>query len=251
MTTTDLYVNDRAGEPGAPLVAVVHGVMDRSASFGRVGRHLRDLHLLTYDRRGYGRSLLAGTANVPAHVDDLLAVLDGRPATVFGHSYGGLVAMAAAVRKPDVVRSVLAFEPPTPWLAWWPDTTEEQPEDPGDQAEAFLRAVVGDRLWERLPTATRELRRAEGVALRADLASLAGDAPFDPVQIRVPVTVAHGSATTWWHERAVRDLAAAVPGAELAVVQGAQHGVHLSHPTALSDLIRDAVGRAGTAATHR
>ena len=241
----ELYVDERPAEPGAPLVVVVHGVMDRSASFGRVTMRLRDLHMVRYDRRGYGRSIATGPADLDRHVEDLLAVLDGRTATVFGHSYGGVVALVAAEREPGSVRSVLAYEPPTPWQPWWPEAATAPAEDPADEAEAFLRRVVGDHLWERLPVRTREARRGEGVALRADLASLQGTAPFDPHLVTVPVLVAHGSATTWWHERAARDLAAELPHGEGVVVEGAQHGVHLSHPTELAELVRRAVARSG------
>lgn len=206
---------------------------------------LRDLHVIRYDRRGYGRSIEAGPAPLDRHVEDLLSVLHGRPATVFGHSYGGVVALVAAEREPDVARSVLAFEPPTPWRPWWPTAEAAPPEDPAEEAEAFLRRAVGDRLWERLPARIREARRAEGVALRSDIASLQGCAPFDSELVKVPVLAAYGAATTWWHERAARELAADLPHAETAVVEGAQHGVHLTHPAELADLVRRAVARSG------
>lgn len=241
----ELYVNERPAEPDAALVVVVHGVMDRSASFGRLGMRLRDLHVIRYDRRGYGRSIATGPADLDRHVDDLLAVLDRRPATVFGHSYGGVVALLAAEREPDLVRSVLVFEPPTPWRSWWPDAAPAPLDDPADEAEAFLRRAVGDRLWERLPTRTRDARRAEGVAMRAEIASIQGTAPFDPGRVEVPVLLAHGSATTWWHERATRELAHDLPNAESAVVEGAQHGVHLTHATELAHLVRRSVARSG------
>jgi pimeloyl-ACP methyl ester carboxylesterase len=240
----ELYVDERQAEPGAPLVAIVHGVMDRSTSFGRVAMRLRDLHVIRYDRRGYGRSITTGPADLDRHVADLLEVLDDRPATVVGHSYGAVVALIAAEQHPLVVRSVLAYEPPTPWEPWWPQASDAPPEDPAEEAEAFLRGAVGDRLWERLPARTREARRAEGVALRADIASLQGRAPFDPSRVRVPVLVACGSATTWWHERAARALAMHLPHAEVAVIQGAQHGVHLTHPVELVDLVRRAIALA-------
>lgn len=243
VVSPDVYVDERSADPEAPLVVIVHGAMDRSASFGRVALHLRDLHVVRYDRRGYGRSLGSGAVPLATHVEDLLAVLDDRPATVFGHSFGAVVALVAAVQRPEVVRSVLAFEPPMPWRPWWPTSGDEAPEDPGDEAEAFLRRAVGDRIWERLPERIRTARRAEGAALRADLASLRGDAVFDASDVTSPVLVGCGSMTTWWHERAVRELAVELPAGEVTVVDGAQHGAHLTHPTAVADLVRRAVDR--------
>src|SRR5664279_4356520 len=83
-----------------PVLVMVHGSLDRSASFARVLRRLGDLHTVVYDRRGYHRSRDA----VPLHtsidgqIDDLVSVIGGRPAVVIGHSYGGTIAVGAALR---------------------------------------------------------------------------------------------------------------------------------------------------------
>ena len=59
-------------------------------------------------------------AAVQDHADDLIAVLDERPATIIGHSFGSNVVYAAAVRRPDLVRSLGCWEPPMAWADWWP-----------------------------------------------------------------------------------------------------------------------------------
>ena len=92
--------------PGAALVVLVHGSMDRNGSFARCASHLRDLHTLRYDRRGYGRSAGLGAPTISGHVDDLIEMLDERPGAVVGHSLGGVIALAAAERRPDLVRAV-------------------------------------------------------------------------------------------------------------------------------------------------
>jgi pimeloyl-ACP methyl ester carboxylesterase len=243
-----LYRVHRSADRGdAPLVVVVHGAMDRSSSFGRVARHLEQFDLLRYDRRGYGRSAeLAPHDTIAGQVDDLLAVLGDRSATVFGHSIGGVIAAAAAARAPEQIRSVLAYEPPAPWRDWWPSPpTSAAPStpaiDPADEAEAFMRRAIGDRYWDRLPARTRSERRAEGAALQADLASLRGTAPFGIAEVTVPVLVAYGADTSWWHRRAAQELAADLAQGELVAVAGAGHGVHLTHPTATADLVRRSV----------
>lgn len=240
------------GSPGGGEVArvvIVHGVMDRSASFGRVARQLGHLELVRYDRRGYGRSVGLGPAPLAQHVDDLEALLDDRPAVVFGHSLGGVIALAVAQRRPELVSAVLAYESPTPWAPWWPPRRSTAALDPGDEAEGFMRRTVGDRVWERLPARTRAERRAEGPALLADLAALHEPAPYDPGAITVPVLAAAGTETTWWHRRAIAELAEAIPLGRQVVVAGAGHGVHLSHPTATAHLIDRAVAAARPTAT--
>jgi pimeloyl-ACP methyl ester carboxylesterase len=243
---TELHVSEPTdADPSAPIVIVVHGAMDRGASFGRVARHLDGLHVVRYDRRGYGRSVGCPLGTLGDHVDDLLTVADGRAVTVFGHSIGGVIALVAAQERPAVIRSVLAYEAPTPWEPWWPQPRTAPPDDPADEAEAFMRRAIGDHFWARLPARTRADRRVEGGALRADIASLQGAPPFDPAALAVPVLSAAGSDTTWWHQRAARELAEAVPAGEHAVIAGAEHGAHLTHPTATAHLVRRAVERAG------
>jgi pimeloyl-ACP methyl ester carboxylesterase len=235
-----------AGTEGRPLVVFVHGALDRGASFARTARRLRDegVRTVRYDRRGYGRSLPLGTGDVDDHVADLLAVLEGRPATVVGHSYGGVIALAAAEAEPPLVRSVLAYEAPMAWVPWWPRTSAGSQAlaghgtgggDPGDAAEAFMRRMIGDERWERLPPATRRVRRAEGPALLADLASMRRpEPPYDAGAIACPVVAGCGSRSAAHHRRAARELAAAVPDGRLDEVDGADHGVHLTHATELA-----------------
>ncbi|HEX2575372.1 MAG TPA: alpha/beta hydrolase [Aquihabitans sp.] len=240
-----LHVLRFPGDGSSPAVVVVHGGMDRASSFGRVARRLADVPLVTYDRRGYGRSIDAGTTDLDGHVDDLLAVVGTEPAVVFGHSVGGVVALVAAERRPELVRAVLAFEAPAPWAHWWPQPSrrpaDDAESDPGDEAERFMRRMVGDAIWERLPPGTRADRRAEGPALRADLRSIdRSSPPYDAASIAVPVLSAAGGETTWWHRRAAEELAAAVPDGRFEVLGDATHGAHLTHAAETAHLVRAA-----------
>jgi pimeloyl-ACP methyl ester carboxylesterase len=236
-----------------PLVVLVHGSMDRSGGMLRVRRILQRDHLVVrYDRRGYGRSLAAGPpASFDQQVDDLVDVLAGRPAVVAGHSFGGVVCLATAERRPDLVRAVLAYEAPKMWEPWWPGTTTGSQAlsrlGPGSEAEAdvaewFLRRMIGDDTWERLPASMRAERRAEGRALVAELRSLRppAPAPFRAEAITVPVLSACGTEGEAHHLRAAEELARSAPRGELRVVEGAGHGAHLSHPEAFADLVRRA-----------
>jgi pimeloyl-ACP methyl ester carboxylesterase len=235
-------------------VVLVHGSLDRSTAFLRTIRLLEDCTVVRYDRRGYGRSLAAGTCpRFSDQVDDLAEVLGGAPAVVVGHSLGGVVALAFAERHPDLARAVVAYEAPMAWQPWWPTTTEggaatASTGSAGDAAERFMRRMVGDERWEALPQRTRDQRRAEGPALIAELRSMRAPAPppYDPSRLAVPVIAAHGSQSRPHHQETARVLAEAAPLGELVVVAGAGHGVHLTHPAAFADLVRAAVRRAGT-----
>ena len=60
----------------------------------------------------------------------------------------------------------------------------------------------------------------------------------------MPVIAAHGSESRPHHQDTARALAAAAPHGELVVVEGAGHGVHLTHPAAVAGLVRRSLARA-------
>ncbi|MGO9029379.1 MAG: alpha/beta fold hydrolase [Acidimicrobiales bacterium] len=246
---------------GDPVVVLVHGSLDRSTSFTRVLRRLGDLHTVVYDRRGYHRSRDAVPlrTTLDGHIDDLIAVIGGRPAVVVGHSYGGTVALGAALRHdpPPTITSVAAYEPPLPWLALW--STRSTPaggrtagEDPGEAAEHFFRRVVGPEAWDRLSDSAREERRADGPALVAELDAIRmAEAPFDVASLRLPATYGRGERSVPHHRAGVEWLTDHTPGAELVDIAGAAHGAHLSHPDGFAAFVRRAVDRSFESATTR
>jgi pimeloyl-ACP methyl ester carboxylesterase len=238
------------GPLDAPLVVLVHGTMDRAGGMARAARILADRHrVLVYDRRGYGRSKPhAGPYDMTTQVEDLLTVMDGRPAVVVGHSFGGNVALAAAVSAPELVRAVAVYETPLSWMPWWPthsggSKSMSTSEDPQQAAEDFMRRMVGDDVWAKLPAKARADRRAEGPALVGELAALVAVAPYDPAMVRVPAVVAHGSLGSDHHRTGIEWLAATIPDAELMVIEGAAHGVHTSDPAAFAALVDRAATR--------
>jgi len=236
----------------APIVVLIHGTMDRSAAFGRVIQRLGDLHVIVYDRRGYGRS--AG-AQPPAtrladHAADLVALLDGRPATLVGHSYGGAVAMLVADDHPELTRSLGVFEAPLPWMPWWQEEATGSAawaaagvSDPGDAVELFLRRTLGDAAWDELPPPTQAARRAEGPTFLADLASLRDGQLFDPTSLGVPMVVGTGSQSPDYHRNGAGHLADSV-GTQVVEVDGGDHGSHTSHPDEFAAFVRRAVALA-------
>lgn len=244
-----LYVLDhRAPGTSGPAVILVHGSLDRAASFARVVRRLPDLHVITYDRRGYAHSRnVLPIGALDAHIGDLLAMVGDGPAVVVGHSYGGDVALGAALASTGSVVGVGAYEPPLSWTEWWPRRARTaDDEDPGRFAERFFRRMVGDSAWERAGEETRRERRADGPALVAELTSLrSGGPPFDVSELSVPAVFGRGGQSVWHHRRAVEELHRAVPGSDLFEIESAAHGAQLTHPAAFAEFVRAAVKRSG------
>ncbi len=226
--------SESSGPTDAPVIVLVHGSMDRSAGLLRLSRRLSDrFHVIRYDRRGYGRSVDAGSSfAVGDHVDDLVDVVDERTAgrgvvLAFGHSFGGHVVLGLAARRCDLVERVAVYESPLSWLSWWPDHTAGAAAmaagDPADAAEAFMRRLVGDDRWERLPVSTRSARRSEGAAMIAELSDLRAAAPWDGAAIQQPVLSLVGEFARDHHRRAMETLPDLLPSCRTETIAGAAH----------------------------
>ncbi|MEO6571564.1 MAG: alpha/beta hydrolase [Ilumatobacteraceae bacterium] len=230
-----------SGDTGRHVV-LVHGSLDRSAGLLKLGRRLDEQFVVTrYDRRGYGRSAPhPGPFGIDDQVDDLVGVIassggDTAPVVVVGHSYGGNVALATADRHPGLVAGIVTYEPPLSWEAWWPqnsaggDAVHHQG-DPHDAAERFMRRLIGDERWDRLPPSTRAARRSEGPAMVGELSDLRQRPAWRADRIHVPVLALRGEFGHEHHRSGVEALDRMLPDVELGVVAGARHFGPNTHP---------------------
>lgn len=245
-----LYRAHRDGPTGGTVV-LVHGSMDRARGFRRVAELLPDREVIGYDRRGWGSSRSLGTPapDLPSHVDDLCAVLAGLPSppVVAGHSYGGLVALAAAARHPALVRGLVVYEPPVRWLPWWPAddpwaaaVKRAAPDGPARVAQAMAAALgPAGRLW--LARRPPDQVAADGAALLAEMTDpSAGEPLFDPLALPVPTVTAAGSDSVPHHREVARRLADLLPHGRFRLIEGARHEAHVSHPGDFAGLVREA-----------
>ena len=233
-------VEHRADDPAAPVIVLVHGVMDNSISFdGVVGELVPEYTVLTYDRRGWGRSQHVGPAETLAeHAGDVLQAMGERRATVVAHSYGGAVGLLAASLRPDLVASLAVFEPTVAWAEWWPD-----PETIREQAvhvQQHFRAGMEDR-----PKRSPE-ERARDQALLAHELTLVREPPLAFDDVAVPCLIGRSTLTTPWHVESTQRLAE-IFASDLVVIEEAGHTAHRTQPKAFADFARLAValGQAG------
>lgn len=242
-----------SGEALDGHVVVVHGSLDRSAGLLRLSRRLDDrCRVVRYDRRGYGRSAPhPGPFDMRHQVDDLVAVVvaevptRAHPLVIVGHSYGGNVALAVADRVPGLVDAVVTYESPLSWHDWWPHGVDvrEWASDPEGAAEGFMRSLIGDDRWARLPPSARDARRREGAALVGELGDLRSRPPWDPDRIAVPVLAMHGSEARAHHRRAAETIASQVERGEVASIDGAGHFGPNTHPDEVAAVVTDFIAR--------
>lgn len=239
---------------GLPVV-LVHGAPDRSKNFAGVLGFLDDVHIVTYDRRGYGKSMLVQppARNFGDHAADLIAVLDavlpGRRVVGAAQSVGCNVLMTAATKAPERFAAIGVWEPPNAWCDWWPDpslaetaTAYANAVDTDALGEEFNRGILGDERWETLPERTREMLRTEGAAFKTDMAAEIV-APYDFADYRTPTVIGYGTQTRSGHEEGARRLAKVI-GADLYEVKGADHFAPISDPAAWATMVRKAIALA-------
>ncbi len=234
-----------AGYEADPLIVLVHGAMDRSASMLKLSRRLDDKYrVLRYDRRGYGHSAThLGPFGMKQQVADLVDLLARRRAVLIGHSYGGNVAMAVAAQHRDLVAGVVMYESPLAWEPFWPPTSVRASaahapaptkEEAANSAEAFMRRLIGDERWLALPERTRLSRRSEGLALVSELKDLREHRPWEAAEVRVPVVVGVGSRAGERYLSGMAHVADSIAGASLVCLEGCSHDA----PTMAPDQFR-------------
>ncbi|HUV57687.1 MAG TPA: alpha/beta hydrolase [Acidimicrobiales bacterium] len=235
----------RVAQPRATIICV-HGGLDRGGSFARLARRMDSFDVVAYDRRGYQGSRSLAPLDLDHHVDDLLALAETEaqhgPVIIFGHSFGGVVALGAAMRRPELVHLVIAYESPLPWILHRPSSRPPMTDDAPAEAERFFRRMVSNGAWERLNERERESRRLDGPALLADLGGLHdGGQPYDLAELKVPFYYLYGDGIIHdYYEALCAELAKVAPTVRCRELENASHGAHLSNPDQLAAIIEDA-----------
>jgi len=245
VTSTDgtSIAYERHGD-GPPLV-LLHGSSETHRAWDAVVPHLTDdFTVLVPDRRGRGESGDADEYDLSREVEDLRAVLDitDGDATVFGHSFGGLVTLAAATET-DIDRLVL-YEPAVlvgKHRGGDIAARMQRHLDAGERKEAmklFLRDAGGVPAPEQLPiwpdrvrfelveTVVRENEAVESFELPAEL------------NIDCPTLLLTGERGPEHLRAGVQTLADRVPQSTLVEFDGIGHIGTMSAPERVADAVR-------------
>jgi pimeloyl-ACP methyl ester carboxylesterase len=111
----ELYVEIRGSGP--VLLLITGGPTDAGMFEDLAGRLADQYTVVSYDQRGHSRSTLEGEPGdiLSAHVEDAAAILraaGNEPAYVYGNSGGGTIGLELVTRHPELVRTLVAHEPP-------------------------------------------------------------------------------------------------------------------------------------------
>jgi aminoacrylate hydrolase len=233
----DIYYEDK-GE-GPPLV-LVPGLSGSGAFFiSQVSEFSKSFRTITHDHRGAGRSTHSRIHySVEQMADDTLRLMDALgidSAHLVGHSTGGALGQVIATEHPERLRSLVlsaTWAGPDPYFRRMLESRKQTLLDSG--VEAYLKASSlvqatpkwvseNDEFLTELHRVTVETSApVEVMASRID-AILRHDRRSRLLQIRVPTLVIVARDDMITPQFYSEELASAIPGAKLIVLEGGGH----------------------------
>ncbi|MBI2376989.1 MAG: alpha/beta hydrolase [Deltaproteobacteria bacterium] len=222
---TGLHVVERGTE--GPTILLIHGSAADADAFtiplallsggARGGRPHR---VVAYDRRGTSRSPQGDSPpSLASHAADsagLIERLQLAPCLAIGSSFGAVVALELARRRPELLRGVVLAEPPlaasdseprVPDGFW--ETFDARQHESGSEAAAehFLRTVLGDA-FDRLSETHKARALSHGIAIRNDARALEAYSPrYDTLSsLGVPVMLLGGDRSPEYFRRTLDAL---------------------------------------------
>lgn len=220
--------------------------------------------MLTVSLPGYGGTpemRPTGAADMSALCDFVAALIDhaSAPVHLVGHSFGGLTALATAMRGHPAIASLITFEA-NPVYTRLPHDPATWRADLTAMHERFLRALEdaepeaagiiidywsSQGTFAALPERVRTFCRATVDSNRLDWQCAQGFRPnaVDYTHLRLPVTLVKGADANAAIADVTRTIARAAPRATHHTVPGAGHFLISTHPQDCAALIDDHMRR--------
>lgn len=215
------------------------------------------LHACHVARPGYrGSPPVSGPGSVSADADLVVAVVESMGMSgihLVGASYSAAVVLVLASRRPDLVSSVTAVEPP-------PYGTDAAPDfraasiglidlytgvGPGPALDRVMNLIDGPD-WRvnaehLVPGSVATMERDAVIFFEHDVPALLDWTFDDPAAARLacPVLLVGGGATSEWFDGMLTRLERVVGSTTRVVVPGAGHSVALTHAAQVASAVRD------------
>lgn len=229
---------------GTPVI-LLHSSGLSSRQFGKLAARIAEQgqQAVLVDLTGHGKSPPLPEGEPMTWRDDVASVVEllRVPSILVGHSYGGLVALHAALAAPDRAKALILYDP----VAF--GILDEDDRDVAstlnvidlhagatlETRDAWLEAFVdywsGPGAWGGLREPARAEFRRVGWAVREGVRTLMADMTKSAAYSALPpLHLITGEHTPIAARRVVAKLAAAT-GADITEIQGAGHMGPLSH----------------------
>lgn len=244
---------------GEPLVMIHGGLGGGEGSAAFVQHHAtalsRRFQMIVYDRRAAGRSESPAEGySIENYSRDLLALLRHlgvERAHILGSSAGGPIAMRFALDYPEMTRTLLLINTMSYAQEGERAVRRRELDDLLDRDAAEGRLASVERalesrwpgLRENEPARFRRLveinmEQFDGIARTIQSYLDIGDSLESRLAgLQMPVLIVHGDADSRIPVGCGHQLQNSIPGSELYIVPGAEHGLLSNQPALLRDVI--------------
>lgn len=239
---------------GSPIVFIHGALCDYRVWEPQVRRFASTHRAIAYSRRFHHPQSAAEAAgtytpqNQLRDLEQLILSLDLGSAHLVGHSYGGLLAVLLAVRRPELVRSLVLAEPAVfsrllarPELLQYANELGRLTQallqlarinNAAAAVRFFIAAVRGVGGMDDLTARTQAILMDNAGTLVPMLTGFNQPPALTREEIngiRVPALLIQGERSPAVFRVVVRELAGILPNSRIAVLPGLSHGLHLEN----------------------
>lgn len=259
------------GSSGNQWRAIADALLDGSLASGANGRGYR---LIMPDLRGYGASD-PWSGRGPMRLADDAAIVRaiaeeaGEAVHLVGHSYGGAVALTAALHAPETLSSLTLIEPAAFFLLRGGSASDHalfvEIAEVGERIakglvsgeyraamEHFVDYWSGTGAWRSMAPQGHDMLCRRIAAIALNFACTTGEkTPLEAAaRLKLPTLLLNGTRTKPITRRIVERLMWTLPNATLREIEGAGHMLPLTHPSPVAYAIGDHVTGRENAVVH-
>jgi pimeloyl-ACP methyl ester carboxylesterase len=250
------------GSKGEPLV-LVHGSWGDHHNWDMVvGEFSKTFRVLTYDRRGHSQSERpSGQGHVEEDVEDLIGLIEHlnlSSAYIAGNSYGAIIVLKTAAKRPDLFNKMIIHEPPLLGLIKDNPGTQEAFQMLNSRIKSVMDLIaagnmekateefmenlgMGPGTWQKLPQVAQKIfiynaptwydEMHDPNSLEIDLYTLS--------DFKKAALLSTGSASPPFFSPIIDKIMTAIPHAKRIIIEGAGHVPHMSHPKQYIEVVKN------------
>ena len=247
-------------------VVFVHGALtDLRIWIDQIELFSHKYRAISYSRRCHwpaGHQENRTTYSRSVHTQDLIDFLDSlelKRAHLVGHSYGGAVALLAAIERPDLIGSLTLGEP-SPFLGLFDGSETDlisrqkvgldearilaQLGKGEDSIRKFLSVIVGADVLDQLPSMARSIVLENVSTLAPMLEHYYETPPVSCDQLRnmkmtARTLLIRGELSPRLALVSNNKLSDCLPNAREVILHSTSHGLHIENPAAFDQVVLD------------
>lgn len=252
------YIERGAGEPVVFIHCEVTDYRTWLEQFEFFSRHYR---AICYSRRYHSPNIQANgnpDYSQASHTGDLISFLEALnlgKAHLIGHSYGASIALSAAIKRSDLVGSLVLAEPlPIPNIlngtgldlflkqkAGFDEAVRlAQNKNKEEAVRQFLHVCFGVDVWGLLPEERRELVLENASILEPMLRAyyeLPNLSCKQLKKVHIPTVLVAGEISTKMARLNNEMINRCLPNSEIAILRSASHGLQMENPEGFNKLV--------------